>query len=327
MVLRGVNLGGWLVLEKWVTPSLFAGTTAVDEYTFMQTSGARAKLREHQKNFIREADFKWLHDNDVRAVRIPVGYWILDGDSPYAASIGRLDWAFTMAKKYNIEVLVCLHGAPGSQNGLDHSGQIGKALWYKSVDYRRQTIDTLEKLALRYRDHPKFWGLELLNEPKVGVVQLTLRKFYRESYRRLTKILCPATRIVFHDAFTPRLMNAAISGSGRVMMDIHWYHFGFMLHKWTPLRPYWWLVAWHGHVAANLRHWQGIIIGEWSGVLSHERLGKYPEAQRDALQKEHVSRQLQAYSRADAWFYWTYKTEGDDIWNYRASVKKGIITE
>jgi glucan 1,3-beta-glucosidase len=23
--LLGVNLGGWLVLEKWITPSLFAG--------------------------------------------------------------------------------------------------------------------------------------------------------------------------------------------------------------------------------------------------------------------------------------------------------------
>ena len=26
--LRGVNLGGWLVLEKWITPSLFEGLEA-----------------------------------------------------------------------------------------------------------------------------------------------------------------------------------------------------------------------------------------------------------------------------------------------------------
>ncbi len=26
--LRGVNLGGWLVLEKWITPSLFADLAA-----------------------------------------------------------------------------------------------------------------------------------------------------------------------------------------------------------------------------------------------------------------------------------------------------------
>ena len=27
---RGVNLGGWLVLEKWMTPSIFEGLNAVD---------------------------------------------------------------------------------------------------------------------------------------------------------------------------------------------------------------------------------------------------------------------------------------------------------
>ncbi len=90
MALRGVNFGGWLVLERWMTPSLFAGTDAVDEYTFMQTPSAREKVREHQKNFIRESDFKWLHANGVQAVRIPVGYWALEGDAPYVSCIGRL---------------------------------------------------------------------------------------------------------------------------------------------------------------------------------------------------------------------------------------------
>ena len=32
MYVNGVNLGNWLVLEKWMCPGLFAGTTAEDEY-------------------------------------------------------------------------------------------------------------------------------------------------------------------------------------------------------------------------------------------------------------------------------------------------------
>ena len=32
MKVKGVNLGNWLVLEKWMSPSLFEGTTAEDEY-------------------------------------------------------------------------------------------------------------------------------------------------------------------------------------------------------------------------------------------------------------------------------------------------------
>jgi glucan 1,3-beta-glucosidase len=30
-MLKGVNLGNWLVLEKWMSPQLFAGTSAEDE--------------------------------------------------------------------------------------------------------------------------------------------------------------------------------------------------------------------------------------------------------------------------------------------------------
>lgn len=32
MKVKGVNLGNWLVLEKWMSPALFDGTTAEDEY-------------------------------------------------------------------------------------------------------------------------------------------------------------------------------------------------------------------------------------------------------------------------------------------------------
>lgn len=327
MKLRGVNLGGWLVLEKWMTPSLFAGTDAIDEYTLMQTPGARERLRDHQKNFIREEDFRWMHDNGITAVRIPVGYWILEGDDPYVSCIGRLDWAFRMAEKYDLQVLVCLHGAPGSQNGHDHSGQVGKARWYKSAAFRAQTIDVLAQLAERYRDHSNFWGIELLNEPKVGLVQWKLRRFYNQAYQRLVTILRPTTRVIFHDAFTPRLLSAAIWESPlyRTVIDIHWYHFAFMLHAWAPIGLYWQLIKWHGRLIRSLQHWQGVIVGEWSDMLADQYLKKYPTSMHHALLDEHLARQLAAYRYADGWFYWTYKTEARGDWHFRSLVEDGRV--
>lgn len=323
--LRGVNLGGWLVLEKWMTPSLFGGTDAIDEYTFMHTAGALAKLREHQKNFIREEDFQWMSDNGVNAVRIPVGYWIFDGDDPYVSCIGRLDWAFVMAKKYDIEVVISLHGAPGSQNGKDHSGQIGKTKWYSEKRYRQATVETLRKLAERYADHPKFWGLELLNEPKTGVVQWKLRQFYNQAYKALIQILRPQTRVIFHDAFTPRMLSAAIwdNPAHPVIMDIHWYHFAFALHRWVRLSGYWRLVDWHRRLVRSLQRWQGVIVGEWSNMLSHEALAHYPQSEHQALLDEHMRRQVAAYRYADGWFYWTYKTEARGDWHFRSLVEDG----
>ena len=59
MRLRGVNLGGWLVLEKWMKPSLFEGLAATDETTWCAELGAQApaRLRAHWDSFITRADF------------------------------------------------------------------------------------------------------------------------------------------------------------------------------------------------------------------------------------------------------------------------------
>lgn len=59
-------------------------------------------------------------------MRLPVGYWIIAPEKPYREGIRYVDWAFRMAEKYQLQVLLDLHGAPGSQNGNDHSGRAGE---------------------------------------------------------------------------------------------------------------------------------------------------------------------------------------------------------
>ena len=36
MYIKGVNLGNWLVLEKWMSPSVFSNTDAENEYYLPQ---------------------------------------------------------------------------------------------------------------------------------------------------------------------------------------------------------------------------------------------------------------------------------------------------
>ena len=69
----GVNLGGWLVLERWITPSLFAGMKAEDEWSYMQeTTDAKTRIERHRQDFITEADFKWIARSGLNAVRLPL---------------------------------------------------------------------------------------------------------------------------------------------------------------------------------------------------------------------------------------------------------------
>lgn len=60
---RGVNIGGWLVTEPWITPSLFEQTgnnAIIDEYTFGQYQDretAQSALQHHWDTFFTEGDF------------------------------------------------------------------------------------------------------------------------------------------------------------------------------------------------------------------------------------------------------------------------------
>jgi len=125
---RGVNLGGWLVLERWMTPGLFEGVTGADETSFCVELGeaARERLTRHWSTFITEEDLAWLAGIGISAVRIPVGHWIFGPPYPYHEKYGAsqhpyveggldvLDSAFEWAERHGLLVIVDLHAAPGS---------------------------------------------------------------------------------------------------------------------------------------------------------------------------------------------------------------------
>ncbi len=308
-----------------MTPSLFEGTDARDEYEFMRTSGAIKKVREHRRTFITEADFAWLHKHGINAVRVPVGYWIIDGDEPFCSGITRLDWAVRMAEKYDIALLICLHAAPGSQNGNDHSGRAGRARWYDDPLYRRRTIDVLATLAARYRTKPSVWGIELLNEPLAKFWQPTLRAFYQQAYHAITRAGRPGLEVVFSDAYTPRLLSGVLGGSRDfpVVMDHHWYHFfipGWLQAK-LPLEWYFRYLAHKRALLERLSRAQPIIIGEWNGVIGGEKLNQYPPQEHAAIVDEHIRRQLAAFSTCRGWFYWSYKHEHGGVFDFRDMVE------
>lgn len=322
--IRGVNFGGWLVLERWITPSLFEGTEAQDEFSFMQEPDAAEKIKWHRRTFITESDFRWLKSHSVNAVRIPVGYWLLDGDEPFIASVSYLDWAMEMAEKYELKVLIDLHGAKGSQNGNDHSGKKGAAVWYTRAGNRQETLKILKRIAKRYEKSPALWGIELLNEPKLGPRNFfVLRQFYKQAYAELASVMRAGTHIVLSDGFRPRLFSGTVRQRWDIIpvIDVHWYQFGRVrlvnyFNKKVAGRP---------REIAKLQRTQPVIIGEWSGMLSHRTLAGCTSAERAHLEKRHIEEQLAAYESALGWFYWTYKTEEAGIWNFRTQVESGAL--
>lgn len=101
----------------------------VDEWTLTQYLGqdaARKQLKKHWDTWITEQDIARLSKYGINHVRIPIGYWAFDIEAGEPWVSGAFDYllkAISWAQKYDIKVLVDLHGAPGSQVSQKHCYQ------------------------------------------------------------------------------------------------------------------------------------------------------------------------------------------------------------
>ena len=229
MNIKGVNLGNWLVLEKWMNPALFEGTTAEDEYylpTQLSPKVYEARIKIHRSEYITERDFVTIKRMGMDSVRIPVPYFIFGDRKPFIGCIEELDKAFNWAEKYGLTILIDLHTVPLSQNGFDNGGICGVCKWAQNPDEVEFVLGVLERLAKRYGHRKGLFGIQPLNEPVTenmwgtmdvqnryapadpelakGSAPITmefLRKFYLEAYDRISTYMPKEKYVVLHDGF------------------------------------------------------------------------------------------------------------------------------
>ena len=229
MNIKGVNLGNWLVLEKWMSPALFEGTTAEDEYYLpiqLSPEVYEARIKIHRSEYITERDFVTIKRMGMESVRIPVPYFIFGDRKPFIGCIEELDKAFNWAEKYGLTILIDLHTVPLSQNGFDNGGISGVCKWAQNPDEVEFTLRVLERLAKRYGNRKGLFGIQPLNEPITenmwetmdvqnryapadpelakGSAPITmdfLRQFYLDAYDRISAYMPKDKYVVIHDGF------------------------------------------------------------------------------------------------------------------------------
>ncbi|MES2876308.1 MAG: cellulase family glycosylhydrolase [Patescibacteria group bacterium] len=325
--LNGVNLGGWLVLEKWMTPSVFKDTDARNEFELSKTRQGRERITAHHKSFITKKDLVWLKSCGVTILRVPVGHWIFGDDERYVGAIDRLDWLMDTSLLLGLQVLLDLHAAPGAQNRAAHSGS-GNTVsnkysikWLNDSAKQAETIEILARLAERYRDFPNVWGIELLNEPAVDLTGVKLARFYRNAYRALSKVARPGTRIVFSDGYAPfRLTNCFWLMTKRefpVVLDTHVYQVFGKRNRSKTFERHIAQLRWTRRLLWFIRLQQPVIVGEWSAML--------PAKTSPDETRAYVGAQQAAFDGTLAHFYWNYKTEAEGRWNYRDQAEKELL--
>ncbi|KAA8648600.1 hypothetical protein EYZ11_001579 [Aspergillus tanneri] len=363
---RGVNLGGWLVLEPWITPSIFegAGDGAVDEWTLTEILGkneAKARLSQHWSSFITQGDFSRMAAAGLNHVRIPVGYWATspnEGEPYVDGQLEFLDNAIDWARDTGLKVIVDLHGAPGSQNGFDNSGRKGPIEWLQG-DTVQRTLQAIDILAERYASQDDVVaGIEALNEPNVpaGVDVNGLRDYYDDVFDTV-RGHNPNTAVVFGDGFLPvTSWNDFSVGDGNIVMDSHHYH---MFDNGLIGQDI------NGHVGSVCGYAKeleasnkAVVVGEWTGAMtdcakylngrgvsarydgtfaSSAKFGdcsamrggsvsNLPEEDRASMRR-FIEAQLNAYELKSGWLFWTWKTEGAPGWDMEDLLANGVFPE
>ena len=145
VTLRGCNLGNWLVLEMWMLD--LADEALGDQHELEALlsrrfgDAERARLMElYREHWITGCRLRPVKSFGMNLVRLPFEYRLLEDDAePFHLKPDAWRWldrAVEMAEKHGIYVILDLHGAPGRQSAMDHTGRRDENQLWTDADTR-----------------------------------------------------------------------------------------------------------------------------------------------------------------------------------------------
>jgi endoglucanase len=245
VMLKGVNLGGWLMMEAYI---LYAPNFPEQKFKkeFSAALGSKALSsfeRKYRENFIRESDIKDMARLGFNCVRVPFHYRLVE-KTPYHYDLDGvhfIDQVVRWAKKYKIWTVLDLHAAPGAQNCDWHSDSTGKAeLWTKATNQDR-TLALWEFLADRYKDEEYVAGYDLLNESVLDDTSL-LNRFYKKLIKRIRRVDQNHILFIEGNKWATDVDCLEAYDDDNYALSIHHYEplpftFNFTCHQTYPFSP------------------------------------------------------------------------------------------
>ncbi|KAJ7578976.1 glycoside hydrolase family 5 protein [Mycena floridula] len=333
---RGVNLGSWFVLERWICAAPFrsAASPAQSDLDVARGQDSKSILEQHMDSWITETDFAWIAQRGLNSVRIPIGYYHLCGLDPlllrktdfepfhdvYSGAWHRIVKAIQTAHRHGLGVLLDLHAAPGKQNPDAHAGTSNSPAFFSDKHHRQHTIRVLRTLVQNLAEFPNVIGVELLNEPQPSSDDV-LKTWYAEAIKEIRSIdstlplyLGDCWRMENYAQFIK-----AIGGRTLTVLDHHLYRcFTAQDTSISAMEHARMLRDDTSKTFARVSELIGgaLVIGEWETGTKNKKLT--------------IAAQLELFERHCAgWWFWTYKKQesGDKGWSLRHAIEGGVFPD
>ena len=180
IVLKGVNLGNWLLWETWMgfVPEYTHDWAHYDTLEALTERFGTEKTAEIEKvfmdNFITENDIAQIEKLGFNCVRLPFWYRnFMNEDGTWLTAnhnenpgFKRIDWLIETCEKYGIYIILDMHGAPGGQSKNHSTGKAGRNELYEGEGKMETCVELWTTIAERYKDNEIIAVYDLLNEPQ-----------------------------------------------------------------------------------------------------------------------------------------------------------------
>ncbi len=331
--LRGVNAGQILLQEGWMSPFALEplknddGSYVKDadnniQYPAFAEEDFRAGIARnpnlntydfeelmdiYRSCFFAEEDFRIIkEDLGLNTIRLPIYYLnIMNEDLTLKSeedAFSYIDWFISMAAKYELHVVLDLHGAPGSQNGYEHSGTSNETagLW-TSEENIAATVEIWDFISMHYMETEPELGkwiatYDILNEPTYEHATVTTKECWEVFDRIYDTIRDNGDQHVITIECCwdfSRLPDPADYGWENVQYEYHWYNWRH------DLIPYDVFYAYQDMTNIGRDYDVPVFIGEFNLFEDREAWAKQLELFDD---------------RNYSWTIWNYKTSVTGWW-------------
>ena len=273
--LRGLNLGGWFIMEKWMCPldsgslpDTYSAITNLDNR--FGTATEQALIRAYQTNWITTDDLNNITNAGYNCVRMPVWwgnfYSITNTTSSgwRADAFTVLDWLVTNCAARGIYVVIDMHGVVGGQGTSGDTGWENQNQYWTSSTDQLQTAFMWRQIAAHYNGNTAVAGYDLINEPDGTTSIGDVWPAYTNLYTTI-RAVDPSHIIIAEGTFGnwnwSMLPNPVVYGWTNIVYSMHEYQFNGSVAQIEAGADNQ-VADFHNHLAWNVP----VYVGEWNNM-------------------------------------------------------------